>query len=605
LASSFVLWVAGVIGGKYFLHQTKKSFLRSNYFLAILFLVGATISYSVIPLSFSSANNYEELNSNSTFVPTDSPNSPIGVAKGIFPGRVVWNYNPNATNYRGSVRNSIDGSSGATSSPAVEGNWYLEGNIVQSEVDKMLSETLCELTGTNSDSDSWNAIFKFFNKNHGKGETGYQQGEKIAVKINLNNSKDHKVMNTASNISPQMALGLLRQLVLNAEVPASMITFYDVSRQIPSSIFDLCKKEFPEVNFVDQVGGDGRLKGVADKDNQLKWSVPLVLEPLANPGNPTYLPTCVTEAAYLINFSNLKAHGLGGISLCAKNMFGSYISPNSKNLQPPQSAGVHPYVAVRTSDGYKMRPMKSYNVLVDLLGNKNLGEKTILFLVDGLYAVPWQWSEIDNTCKWNSAPFEGNWTSSLYASFDDVALESVCLDFLRAEQSVSTSMTAVSGNVDNYLHEAALANNPPSGTIYRPNDTTRLSSLGVHEHWNNASEKKYSRNLGTGEGIELISVKHDWIPTGVNKLSDSNNGVVIYPIPASDIVHLKLNNQINGEGILALYAISGNLLYKEKIEKYTSNYTKDISISKYIGVLVLKISIGDQTFTKTIIRASN
>ncbi|MBN2105488.1 hypothetical protein JW835_15725, partial [bacterium] len=35
-------------------------------------------------------------------------------------------------------------------------------------------------------------------------------------------------------------------------------------------------------------------------------------------------------------------------------------------------------------------------------------------------------------------------------------------------------------------------------------DGTRLSSLGVHEHWNNAADKQYSRNLGTGEGIELI-----------------------------------------------------------------------------------------------------
>jgi hypothetical protein len=34
----------------------------------------------------------------------------------------------------------------------------------------------------------------------------------------------------------------------------------------------------------------------------------------------------------------------------------------------------------------------------------------------------------------------------------------------------------------------------------------RLSSLGVHEHWNNAQEKKYSRNLGQGQGIELVTV---------------------------------------------------------------------------------------------------
>jgi hypothetical protein len=42
-------------------------------------------------------------------------------------------------------------------------------------------------------------------------------------------------------------------------------------------------------------------------------------------------------------------------------------------------------------------------------------------------------------------------------------------------------------------------------TFYNPNgDSVRLQSLGVHEHWNNAAEKKYSRNLGTGNGIELV-----------------------------------------------------------------------------------------------------
>jgi hypothetical protein len=29
--------------------------------------------------------------------------------------------------------------------------------------------------------------------------------------------------------------------------------------------------------------------------------------------------------------------------------------------------------------------------------------------------------------------------------------------------------------------------------------------LGVHEHWNSTAGKQYTRNLGTGAGIELIS----------------------------------------------------------------------------------------------------
>jgi hypothetical protein len=51
----------------------------------------------------------------------------------------------------------------------------------------------------------------------------------------------------------------------------------------------------------------------------------------------------------------------------------------------------------------------------------------------------------------------------------------------------------------------ALADNPPSGTFYDPeHDGIRLASLGVHEHWNDAVEKEYSRNLGIGQGIEPV-----------------------------------------------------------------------------------------------------
>jgi hypothetical protein len=504
-ASGFVIWITGLFSGKYFLKKTNLAFLRSNYLLAITFLLAAVVSFSIITVPFSSLS--AALKSNKEiFEPTDKPNAPIGVGKGIFPGRVVWYYDPDATNWNGvSGSSDASGNKGATSINA-KGYWFSEGNIIQSEVDKMISQSLCELTHKNSDEKAWDAIFKYFNKTHQKGEINYQQGEKIAVKINLNTSEGDGTMSDANCSSPQMVLGLLRQLVNKAKVPAEFITFYDVTRKVPSAISNLCRKEFPQVNFVDPQGGDGILKAIADKNCQLIFSQELVLEPLANPAFPTYLPSCITEAQYLINLANLKAHSLAGVTLCAKNHLGSIIAPNSGDLQAAQASGIHPYLAVRNSDDCIMRPMKSYNVLVDLIGEKHLGGNTLLFLVDGLYAARSQGDVLDAGCKWKSAPFNGNWTSSFFASLDNVAIESVCLDFLRSEQAVSDDMINVTGTVDNYLHESALAGNPPSGTFYHPNGSTRLESLGVHEHWNNANDKKYSRNLGTGTGIELISI---------------------------------------------------------------------------------------------------
>ncbi|MCK4294668.1 MAG: SMP-30/gluconolactonase/LRE family protein [Planctomycetes bacterium] len=107
--------------------------------------------------------------------------------------------------------------------------------------------------------------------------------------------------------------------------------------------------------------------------------------------------------------------------------------------------------------------------------------------------------------RWKSHPFNGDWTSSLFASQDPVAIDSVGFDFLHEEYEDPARRSGV----DDYLHEAALASNPPSGTFYDPDhsgDLKRLSSLGVHEHWNNPKDKQYSRNLGTGKGIELIAV---------------------------------------------------------------------------------------------------
>jgi hypothetical protein len=129
-----------------------------------------------------------------------------------------------------------------------------------------------------------------------------------------------------------------------------------------------------------------------------------------------------------------------------------------------------------------------------------MGEKTVLFLMDALYAN----DLVDDPphLKWKMAPFNDQWPASLFASQDGVAVDSVSLDFLRSEWPNLADLSYC----DDYMREAALADNPPSKTVYDPEgDGTRLTSLGVHEHWNNAVDKKYSRNLGKDKGIELYT----------------------------------------------------------------------------------------------------
>lgn len=49
------------------------------------------------------------------------------------------------------------------------------------------------------------------------------------------------------------------------------------------------------------------------------------------------------------------------------------------------------------------------------------------------------------------------------------------------------------------MREAALGHNALYGD-YRPNNKL-TGSLGVFEHWNNAHDMKYSRNMGENKGI--------------------------------------------------------------------------------------------------------
>jgi hypothetical protein len=146
------------------------------------------------------------------------------------------------------------------------------------------------------------------------------------------------------------------------------------------------------------------------------------------------------------------------------------------------------------------------------MGNRNFGEKTVLFILDGL----WGFAKHSNGSypqKYTFPPFtntdpNGDYPSSLFMSQDMVAIDSVGLDFVRAQYGNNLGTTNLYRGVDDYMHEAAEANNPPSGTVYgyEPNGVQRrFPSLGVHEHWNNSTDKKYTRNLGTGNGIELTS----------------------------------------------------------------------------------------------------
>lgn len=424
----------------------------------------------------------------------DPPNTPVGVAKGIFPGRVTWIRDTNATPW--------DGTSGYW--------WQDSTGINQAAVDRMTSLSLQALTGAASDAEAWGKVFQYYNSTHGRGNVGYASNEVIAIKINLNNAYEHFETNNLSEASKQTVLALLRQLVNQASVPQTNIAIYDAVRTLPRWLYMPCQAEFPGVQWY-----NSDTNSYVGRTNTwtTTWATTGSSFSVTNGcGAPLRIPSCVTQATYLINLPLLKGHIYAGVTLAAKNHYGSI---------PWRDHGVF-LEAWQTN-----QPL--YSMLVDLMGSRELGDKTILYIDDGLFGnVRNESVNGVGPCSFSNL-FNGQWSASLFMSFDPVALDSVCLDFLYAEfgsglGKQTSTQAPVAPRCDNYLHEAALADHPPSGTLYQP-DGVRLRGLGAHEHWNNPIAKQYSRNLSaTGTGIELLTLSAQ-APAVVNLVSPTNGAV--------------------------------------------------------------------------------
>jgi hypothetical protein len=459
LAGGFAVWLTGLLCSTLAYRKARRLLHQSRYALAG---VCASVAVIAIWLALSITSDKPA----TAWTPTEPVNFPLGIAKGIYPGRVVWLHEPNATSWNGTT-----------------GSWWDDNNTDQAIVHRMVSATIQSLTGQSNDPNAWDALFRHFNQTHGFGDVGYQYGEKIAIKINMNQDSGGTWSSGDGMPSPHVIYSVLDQLINTAEVPGSAITIYDASRYIGNPIYNKVRNN-PDINFQQvrfvvnpSYAGNGRIAATRSTSGMAYSSYPGC--PDAN------TPQCVTEAKYLINMALLRQHTLYAVTLCAKNHFGS-VHCGSWSPSP-----LHGY-------GDRNRGMYTHNCLVDLIGSQHLGGKTMLYMIDGLYAAEDQGRDVTRFVS-----FGDDWCSSIFASQDPVAIDSVALDILRNEPTCNQ----VYGSVDNYLHEAALANNPYSGTFYDPDhsgDVQRLPSLGVHEHWNNAIDKQYTRNLETGNGIELL-----------------------------------------------------------------------------------------------------
>jgi hypothetical protein len=456
IMSGFVIWMITLTCAAVAFKNAKHKLFEAKYIAAFLFLIiglGSAYVFTAQSASESRADNVEIWY---------KPNLPLGEAKGIFPGRVAWGHNPNIASWDGKT-----------------GFWWEDQYNNQDETNKLFTQTILSLTKEKNEKQAWNVLFRHFNKTKRNQDLAYQSGEKITVKINENNTSSHEATNEI-NANPQIILSLLNSLIKVGGVPEEMITVADPSRFITNNIFDKCHAVYPKVHFVDHNGGDGREKATFTK-NGFQYSVDFN-------GMTRDIASCMVEANYVIDLALLKGHNGQGVTLSAKNFFGC------TSIETDWRKNTHGSGFSQNKEG-----KRTYSVYPDFIGHKDLGGKTMLFLIDGIYSNKF----VNQTpaFKWKLTPFNNNWPGSLFASQDPVAIDAVALDFAITEWPDAPDMKYS----DYYLEEMALADNPPSGTFYDPErDGTRLKSLGVTEHWNNPIDKQYTRNLGTGNGIELV-----------------------------------------------------------------------------------------------------
>lgn len=477
-------------------------------------LVGGVVMFTITGAVF--ATNYFGGSDPAPVPWTPIAKEPMGVPTGANPGRVVWVWNPNATEQN------------------LTGYWWEEQNNNQQVLDQMVSQGIEQLSGTSNDTLAWEILFMYFNQVHGNGSVGYQPGEKIAIKLNFNNAlggngDPYKKEDNDRDASPYVVKALLRQLVNVVGVPQDDITIFDASRPIPDWFYnrlyyetypaDPLVPEFPSIHYVDSTGGAAGREKVVPSSTKMYFA----------DGTIRTLPTQVVDAKYLINMPLLKRHPLNyGVTLSGKNFFGSFIEPVSD---------VHPY---HLSGMIMGNPAPQ----VDLFAYKNLGGKTFLYFGDGTFA-----TKVDHKtiAKFLMYPFNNDWTNSIFLSQDPVAIDSVMYDFLYTEG------TNPCEGSQNYLHQAAV----PTPNTYDPeHDGVYLSkSLGVHEHWdptvNIFSADRYSGPAG--HGIDYVACGAQYANPGVVITTPQEKHLYILgndkgKFPATVIVgKITVEAQVNGE----------------------------------------------------------
>ena len=582
--SSFVLYLLSLGGSVLFFKKAIHKFRQGRIIMAsiaLLVSIGLVVYFTINDSDDVLANN-DDVTWIRGVLP-DGPNTPIGEGWGVFPGRVAWIHNPDATN---EYCDNVVKTKGGWGQPQVmdEENtdaFFQAKNNNQEVINEMADKSIKAIGGQQTVKDSWDAIFHSFNNKRKSVDEGYTEGQTIFIKVNngqagwLINSSDlsekgnRSVMTgindaAVAGTTPATVVAYIRQLVDEVGVPQNKIYVAEPMTHVYKSMYDAIHNEYPNVKILDKENKTslGRTITTGWVSNAIKYSDKGTEMP---DGIKDALMKEMYNADYLINIAALKAHARNGVSLTAKLHFGSHGDHGGNDWG---SFTLHDGLIATVDNDILNRGVRGeygmYRVLTDFMGHEKLGLNTVLFVVDGL------WGGVEATDMpvwWFSEPFNGDFPNSLFVSQDAVALESVCIDFLRAEADINDDFNdrPFFPAIDDHLRQAASKDYWAEGITYDPEgDGTEMpASIGVYEHWNNDYDKQYSRNLdASGTGIELYNP--DDITSANHQIQNVITDVSVFPNPCTDYAEINFSLEKDATVEFSVVSATG-----QTIQKYT------------------------------------